>query len=169
MIPLILVFINSGSCTTTSPSQCYPISRNPEASVTGEELLVCMYLLHRDLALTGRYKNHYDFSLIEFDLNHILYFTLSQSSYDCPTFASYNLGENSWELHPSQSILPITAQDVMEFTLPPDPPWGTEKMRLQRHQSKYSLRRKKIFDIPQINTKRYQDTFIPSMCCRQNK
>ena len=39
----------------------------------------------------------------------------------------------------------------------------------QRHQSKYNLRRKKTFDIPRINTKRYQNTFIPSMCCRQNK
>ena len=38
LIALILVFIYSGSCTTTSPSQCYTISRNPEASVTGEEL-----------------------------------------------------------------------------------------------------------------------------------
>ena len=40
----------------------------------------------------------------------------------------------------------------------------------QRHQSKYNLRRKKTFDIPRINTKRYLvNTFIPSMCCRQNK
>ena len=39
----------------------------------------------------------------------------------------------------------------------------------QRHQSKYNLRRKKTFDILRINTKRYQNTFIPSMFCRQNK
>lgn len=38
----------------------------------------------------------------------------------------------------------------------------------QRHQPKYNLRKKKTFDIPRINTKRYQKTFIPLMCSQNN-
>ena len=34
----------------------------------------------------------------------------------------------------------------------------------QRHQPKYNLRKKTTFNIPQIKTKRYRNTFIPSMC-----
>ena len=139
MIALILVFIYSGTCTTTSPSQCYTISWNPEASVTGEELLICMYLLHRDLALPGRYKNHYNFTLsliwITLFISHFRksFHCYKNSSHDCPSLTSYNLGKKKklWEFYPSQGVLLITAEDAMGFTLPSDPPWGTEKMKLQ--------------------------------------